>query len=826
MRRKAFKALCVVTLAVFEFCSVTGCNSNEKIVVDFDSVGGTPVEQQLLDSGDLIEEPSDVIKSGYVLDGWYYEGEEWDFNEPVYSDMTLVANWVSDTSVVNFLLNGGSMSTTSETYHYGEDVELPTPIRDGYIFLGWYYGDDIVSDGAWSIFGNVTLSACWAKEQISLCYKNGGEVIGTQTVEYGKPYELLSYSMNGIDAVGWYYEDVKIKLSGDIWNYSLDDVVLQPIWETKRYSLSVIGMDISDYSCASSALLSIGQENKLPIPSVNPSLDCGEFQGWFLNGQRVSDNKGNVSKDWFPDTDADNLEAVFGYPIDNAEDLAAIQNRKDGFFFLISDIDLGGIEWTPIGDYEDPFTGCLFGMNHEIRNFKVTNPTNYGGLFGYAEYSSFYSLTVSEAQFNYYSLLGTDTYCSALCAYGTNCRFVGINISASNSFNVSTRVSTAIIASVSNATDSYYSRCSNGADIECAVNSVSGIGADATEEWGRSHFENCINYGNLSSAGTVFGIGRGMNDDGPAYKNCINYGNLTGTSAATGIGYNSYQYFYPCYQNCINYGDINCESDFCCGIGCCGMSAYFDNSYTEDSPFYFNCINYGNVSSDANQAYGIGYADLRKNGYAQKAVGFGNCINYGNINAPDEAHGIGVADAGASKGSSGRRGVEFSYFRNCINVGTISSDYAAVGIGVGSCFEFCMNFGNLSMNNVIIVRGINDIVSLKSVLNCSKMDGIFIFPLAANISDYDCIDSYYCYTLGENVDTIYNTSIGQEITIEELTSQFLIEKMHYDEGVWNLENIDFVNKIFPTLKGKPFDDSETLKLKPTYEQIQTIMASW
>lgn len=53
---------------------------------------------------------------------------------------------------------------------------------------------------------------------------------------------------------------------------------------------------------------------------------------------------------------------------------------------LTSDIDLSGIDWTPIGiDYNHQYTGTFDGGDHTITGLTVTGSDQYAGLFGYID---------------------------------------------------------------------------------------------------------------------------------------------------------------------------------------------------------------------------------------------------------------------------------------------------------------------------------------------------------------------------------------------------------------------------------------------------------
>ena len=68
-------------------------------------------------------------------------------------------------------------------------------------------------------------------------------------------------------------------------------------------------------------------------------------------------------------------------PIESVEDLKEM--TLNGNYYLESDVDLNGAEWTPIGDSENPFTGTFNGNGHTISNFTINSNTQHAGLFGY-----------------------------------------------------------------------------------------------------------------------------------------------------------------------------------------------------------------------------------------------------------------------------------------------------------------------------------------------------------------------------------------------------------------------------------------------------------
>ncbi len=73
---------------------ISGCFFNNKHTVTFKTNGGSEIKNISVKNGSKLEDVEEPKKDGYVFDGWYLEGEEFDFNTKIDEDMTLVAKWV------------------------------------------------------------------------------------------------------------------------------------------------------------------------------------------------------------------------------------------------------------------------------------------------------------------------------------------------------------------------------------------------------------------------------------------------------------------------------------------------------------------------------------------------------------------------------------------------------------------------------------------------------------------------------------------------------------------------------------------------------------
>jgi uncharacterized repeat protein (TIGR02543 family) len=149
--------------------SYTNGELREVVTVSYDSNGGTPVDSQILLSGDPVSEPPDPTLPGYIFAGWYVDPELtilWDFIDPVTSDMTLYAKWEQElpgTFTVNFDSNGGTPVPPQDVNAGNALIPPVEPNRNCDIFDGWYIDPELTIPWNFSdpVTENMTLYARW-----------------------------------------------------------------------------------------------------------------------------------------------------------------------------------------------------------------------------------------------------------------------------------------------------------------------------------------------------------------------------------------------------------------------------------------------------------------------------------------------------------------------------------------------------------------------------------------------------------------------------------------------------------------------------------------
>lgn len=156
-----------------------------------------------VEEGKTVGEPEAPSRSMYIFLGWTADkngGQSFDFSTPITSDITLYAQWriyhiptrpTTKTYTVTFESNGGS-EVASQTVKKGGQVEEPeAPIKDNYIFEGWYTDSELTSqyDFSSAVRNNITLYAKW-KSEAEDYYETHAELI--KTIDAAESDEVLS----------------------------------------------------------------------------------------------------------------------------------------------------------------------------------------------------------------------------------------------------------------------------------------------------------------------------------------------------------------------------------------------------------------------------------------------------------------------------------------------------------------------------------------------------------------------------------------------------------------------------------------------------------
>ncbi len=201
------------------------------------------------------------------------------------------------------------------------------------------------------------------------------------------------------------------------------------------------------------------------------------------------------------------------------------------YIVLTADIDLANKEWTPIGNYSNPFKGNFNGDNHTVTGMQISGELDRVGLFGecikFNVDSAIKNITVKD------SVICGINFVGAIVGYAEginieNCRSIG------NTINGKTDVG-GICGKIGGYSVGKVSQCYNSSKVtgRGRVGGIAGMGGIA---------ENCLNTGEImiinkayqSAGGGIFGIF----DDTTASASitaCVNLGKVSGGESFGGI---------------------------------------------------------------------------------------------------------------------------------------------------------------------------------------------------------------------------------------------------------------------------------------------------
>lgn len=227
MRKKRLLIVTLLAMLLAAVMGLTACvddNNTTTYTVTFETNGGKAVEAMTVDEGKSITLPT-TVRDGYTFEGWFENEDLTGTNLPsLYTpsgNVTLYAKWKesggdvpkpAEKYTIQFVMNGGN-SIDAVTVEQGNSITLPTPTKDGFIFVGWFENKDLTGAYLTSPYTpneNLTLYAKWQEQtqpvkQYTVAFEtNGGTTVHAMTTDEGKSITLPTTTNGVYEFKGWY----------------------------------------------------------------------------------------------------------------------------------------------------------------------------------------------------------------------------------------------------------------------------------------------------------------------------------------------------------------------------------------------------------------------------------------------------------------------------------------------------------------------------------------------------------------------------------------------------------------------------------------------
>lgn len=217
------------------------------------TVDGEVVATVLVSYGECVVMPA--LPDGYTA--W-----DWDFATAITEDVTvsaIAAEEAPDTGIyqVQFVADGAVIAT-----YRSDAITVPAdPVKDGYDFVGWYIGSELIADPASYAYAQDTvLTAGYRAVDLvywTVTYMHGDEVVATVDVLDGSTVEGAPEAPEG---TFWDY-DASVPVSADMTVYAQPETVTVTFWvggtvvgiltQTVAYGGTVDASAVSEYNLPS-----------------------------------------------------------------------------------------------------------------------------------------------------------------------------------------------------------------------------------------------------------------------------------------------------------------------------------------------------------------------------------------------------------------------------------------------------------------------------------------------------------------------------------------------------------------------------------------------
>jgi uncharacterized repeat protein (TIGR02543 family) len=287
----------VVSQTANHFLYAKWLKNTYKITYDANDGTGSMLEQSLVFENSVALLPNDFTKTGYSFSGWAVSstGVVVYANRATYTmgacDTNLFAIWTPDSHLVGFDTEGGSAAepTSKQVTYDAPYGTLAQTQRDGYVFDGWWTGEDgtgteVFSSTTVDTLENSILYAKWlVAYTVTFNSAGGSSVAAVAGVLPGSKIPApASPTRTGYVFEGWYKESGCVNK----WNFNTDVVNTSTTLHAKWLVAYTVTFD-SVEGTAVEAITDVLHGAKIGEPTP-PTKSGYILDGWYRDSEYVN----------------------------------------------------------------------------------------------------------------------------------------------------------------------------------------------------------------------------------------------------------------------------------------------------------------------------------------------------------------------------------------------------------------------------------------------------------------------------------------------------------------------------------------------------------
>lgn len=186
-------------------------DKNEEVkyyTVIFETDNGEKIDNLDVLPNTKIELPNNLIKDGFVFEGWLVNDEIYNGEYIVENNVTIKAVWTDKNSNMEkyytVVFNDGTNIVKDTKVKENSKIVFPKePNKVGYIFDGWLIGDVLVDEN-YVVNEDITLKPKWLEKYYNISFdSNGGSEIEDIRVKNGSKVKLPNSYLRGYTFNGW-----------------------------------------------------------------------------------------------------------------------------------------------------------------------------------------------------------------------------------------------------------------------------------------------------------------------------------------------------------------------------------------------------------------------------------------------------------------------------------------------------------------------------------------------------------------------------------------------------------------------------------------------